>query len=402
MNKIVLRIVIVIILSIILCSILNHMFYRKEGIANKPKYKTKSGIDKAFLLNSLKDAYNNGTNDGVLISMIIENEKDLDNDIYLDGSATLLRKGKDLHMSNTFPENWGYIWDPVDNLSIAQCTYVDDAFTTSRKDDKGELDRCGNKLLPNQTMCGKGNCLETLVEKSRQEYKKDTSEPGTRFNEVVIMRKADTKLSYSDVQKNPYNLKQLPAALAYINYSHETDKYDKQNCIDYGCLWDDRDYMPMPPILPYQCRPKNETCDKITDSTKCKRDVCKWTGAVDKPCISNKECKPLCLKQSSIILTIRKFFDPSTPIVIIDRILPTDGDPYLELKQIISLKDIQIDNKCARFPSPPPPSDIDDCNSKCEGAKRSSVGDCLICATRKCNLKGDEAIDKFCQKPAAI
>ena len=84
-----------------------------------------------------------------------------------------------------------------------------------------------------------------------------------------------------------------------------------------------------------------------------------------------------------------------------DRITPKDGKPYYEFKRIVSLSDMKkVDETCVQFPpdNTDPSHDIDECTKACGSARRASVGNCLICA-RKCNLKGDEAIDKFCQKP---
>jgi len=125
-------------------------------------------------LADIRDAYENPTGTGVLISEATFYD---DNLISIDGSGSIVKKDfyNRLYDINSKTDYFsGYIWHPKDNLNTIQCTYTADAVTAER--DEGRCSyagaqqyypiMCTNTKLdpprsPQETRCEVGdNCFD--------------------------------------------------------------------------------------------------------------------------------------------------------------------------------------------------------------------------------------------------
>jgi len=96
-------------------------------------------LDPQTLLNNLRTAYESG--DGVMITT--ESFAAWSGTPFIDGSASIVGKGKNVSLFGiNWDVNFGYIWNPQDNIRVAQCTYPSNATSMQRTNKAGQIDRC--------------------------------------------------------------------------------------------------------------------------------------------------------------------------------------------------------------------------------------------------------------------
>jgi len=163
-----------------------------------PKIKLKEVVKPKDLHNRIINAFN-GSGNGIMISMLYGHDiGDFTNTVpTLDGSASILRNDKAWTLLSGHIINLGYIWDPLDNLLTAKCTYAKDGDTMNRVNKKSkDKDRCGKlKGGVDPILCNPpSNCILEML--------KDDHPTGGSVNEVVIFRQ-------SPINK-PYTQKPIP------------------------------------------------------------------------------------------------------------------------------------------------------------------------------------------------
>ena len=159
------------------------------------KIRLKDILDKDKFLSDVNESFNNTSSNGVMVSMNVLNNKGIVN---VDGSTTILRNdsswniwftpcydiGSFMHNSARpccfdsddpkcqMPVGFGWIWDPND-LPHIDCVYYTDSATVMRKNNSGQLDRCGEPPyiidFIKSTMCNSDNtCIQSMLQSAKE------------------------------------------------------------------------------------------------------------------------------------------------------------------------------------------------------------------------------------------